>query len=51
MFPPFSRIEMNGQNEGHMDRLREKQYVFGGCGGGGTVLQNCKRSCAHKVAT
>ena len=43
MSPPFSRIEMNHQNEEHIDRLREKQYVFRVWVGGAGV-QNCKRS-------
>ena len=44
MSTPFSRIEMNLQNEGqgHMDRLRE-QYVFGGGGVVVTDGQNYKR--------
>ena len=57
MSTPFSRIEMNRQNEGHMDRLREKHYDFVGAGGGGGGLRGSggydrnMRSCAHKVAT
>ena len=55
---------MNHQNEGHIDRLREKQCIGGwrgggwegwGRGGGAAAAakegQNCKRSCAHKVVT